>query len=511
MSVLDWILAVGSIVLMFSQGWWVSRAPQTTDDYFVGGRRMNWLAVGLSLFASSFSPLSFVGMPREAAYVDYHLYVAILFIPLFSAPIVGWLFIPLYHRLQLTSAYEYLELRFDRRLRLGGSFLYVLYTLGWMGSMLFAVGLLVQAALGLSDAQRLATIIVLGAVTTAYTTVGGFKAAVWTNVLKAAVLAGVIVAILVLAVARIDGGWTEVVRIGSEHNKFAMFNPSWSLTRRATFPSACAFGMFVYLAVAVTSQGAVQRYASMPSIAAGRRSLVVNGVAIAAVCLLFFVLGTVMFAFYSQHPPRPELADPKSVFPNLPRQDQLTMHFVRTELPYPGLSGLLLAGLFVTVMGSISSGLSALSALVMCDWLPGRAPSVADSRRMSALFGVATIVMSLLVPYLGEHVFDIIIRISGSLFGPLLGLFLLGSLNPRANTAGASIGFIAGLVSLVVIFPTDIASWWYGALTCLPTLIAGVLGSYLFPPPAPEQVRGLLVFSEWEGAPVQPLAAGEVL
>src|SRR5256885_7932829 len=116
MGVLDWILSVGAVVLMFAQGWWVSRAQKTTEDYFVGGRTMNWLAVGLSMFASTFSPLSFVGQPREAAYDNYHLYLAILFIPLFVAPLVGWLFVPLYHRLQLTSAYEYLELRFDRRL-----------------------------------------------------------------------------------------------------------------------------------------------------------------------------------------------------------------------------------------------------------------------------------------------------------------------------------------------------------------------------------------------------------
>ena len=89
------------------------------------------------------------------------------------------------------------------------------------------------------------------------------------------------------------------------------------------------------------------------------------------------------------------------------------MHFVRTELPYPGLIGLLLAGLFITVMGSISSGLSALSSLLVCDWFPGHNPGLRSSRLMSAAFGAATIGMALVAPYLGEHVFDIIIRISG--------------------------------------------------------------------------------------------------
>jgi Na+/proline symporter len=176
------------------------------------------------------------------------------------------------------------------------------------------------------------------------------------------------------------------------------------------------------MAVSVASQGAVQRYASLPSVAAGRRMLAVNGIGTALVCLLFFVLGTVIFAFYVQHP-----AGTASVFPTLPRKDQVTIHFVRTELPYPGLIGLLLAGLFITVMGSISAGLSALSSLLVCDWFPGHRPGLGSSRRMSAVFGVATIGMALVAPYLGEHVFDIIIRISGAFFGPLLGLFVLGA------------------------------------------------------------------------------------
>src|SRR6476659_6424297 len=104
MRVLDWVIAVGAVVLMFAQGWWFSRSQKTTEDYFVGGRRMNWLAVGLSMFATTFSPNSFTGQPRAAAYDNYHLYLAILFIPLFFVPVVGACFVPLYYRLRLTSA-----------------------------------------------------------------------------------------------------------------------------------------------------------------------------------------------------------------------------------------------------------------------------------------------------------------------------------------------------------------------------------------------------------------------
>jgi SSS family transporter len=449
---------------------------------------MNWFAVGLSMFAASFSPLSFVGLPREAAYDNYHLFLAILFIPFVVVPLVGWLFVPLYHRLKVTSAYEYLELRFDRRLRRCGSLLMALYLLAWMGSMLYAVGLIVKVALGLDETDRIITMIMLGGGTTVYTTLGGYKASVWTNVLKSAFLAGVVVAILVLAVGRVDGGWASVYRLGLEHHKFAMFDVRWDLTSRASLFPACAFGLFVYLAVAVAAQGAVQRYASLPTVGAGRKMLIVHGIGTALVSLLFFSLGTVIFAYYTQHP-----AGTISIFPELQREDQVTMHFVRTELPYPGLIGLLLAGLFVTVMGSISAGLSALSSLLVCDWFSGQSSGLRSSRLLSAAFGAATIGMALLAPYLGKHVFDIIIRISGAFFGPLLGLFVLGAAVRRANADGALIGFGAGIMALIMIFPTEINAWWYGAFTCIPTLAFGIWASLLFPAPPAEKVRGLLL------------------
>jgi SSS family transporter len=494
MGILDWTLCVAAVALLFAQGWYLARGQKTTEDYFVGGRRMNWLAVGLSMFATIFSPLSFVGLPREAAYANYHLYLAILFIPLFAAPLAGWLFVPLFHRLRLTSAYEYLQMRFDWRLRQAASLLYGLYLLFWMGTMLHATAMMAQAALGLSEPQRIATLLVLGAMTATYTALGGYKATVWTNVVKAAVLAGVVVTFLLLAVGRVEGGFAAVFQIGREHHKFAMLDFRWDLSSGAAFFPACAFGVFVYGAVAVAAQGSVQRYASTPTVADARRLLAVNGIGTAFVCLLFFLLGSTMFAYYTQHPdPAGSAAKP---FPPLPKEDQVTVHFIQTVLDHPALVGLFLAALLTTAMGSVSGGLNALSSLIVCDWLSGRQMGVRQGRLMTAVFGAATIATALVAPYLGEHVFKIIIRISGAFFGPLFGLFLLAALVRRANASGALIGLAAGLVSLAVIFPFPdrIDAWWYGAFTCLPTLMVGSFASLFFPPPAPEKLRGLTVF-----------------
>jgi SSS family solute:Na+ symporter len=154
---------------------------------------------------------------------------------------------------------------------------------------------------------------------------------------------------------------------------------------------------------------------------------------------------------------------------------------------------LLLAGLFAATMSTIESGINSLAALVACDWLPGRQREVRQSRMTSALFGLGVIGAALLMPYLGKNVFDVIIAISGALLGPLLGLFLLGMLVPRANTFGALLGLAAGMEALVSILATDISGWWYGAVTFVPTFVVGVLASLLSPPPPAGKLRGLLV------------------
>lgn len=501
LGLIDWIVCGTFFALVIGLSLGVARRQKTQEQYFVGGRQMHWLAVGLSLFAATFSALSFVGLPREAAYDDYHLYWAILLIPLFAAPIIGWLFVPLYHRLGLTSAYEYLERRFNRTLRLAGSLLYGLYALGWMGSILYAVGVLLQAMFGLSDREMMQTVVILGLVITIYTAAGGIEAMVWADVLRSVVLVGSMSLVFALALARIDGGWSTVWRLGQEHGKFEMFNLHFDLTRRNNFYSACAFGMFVYLAAHATGQPSVQRYLATPTVAAARWSLVVRGAAIAVGCLLFFLVGSTLFAFYHQGLPA-EAADQNQGFPRLTRQDHLLPHFVMTQLSYPGLAGLLLAGLFSATMSTVESGINSLAALVSCDWLRGRQLSLRVTRALAAVFGLGVIGAALVAPYLGKNVFDIIIAISGAFFGPLLGVFLLGMLVPRANSMGALAGLVAGVLALiaVVLIPVSspdekISPWWYGALTCVPTFVVGALASLFFSPPPAWAVQGLVVVS----------------
>ncbi|MBN1343951.1 MAG: sodium/solute symporter [Phycisphaerae bacterium] len=480
----DWVIFVGYLVLVFGLGVAFARSQHTNEDYFVGGRRMNWSAVGISLFATAFSSLSFVMLPREGAYEDYHLLVTILMIPLLITPLLWWLFVPVYLRLGITSVYEYLEIRFNRPMRLLGTILFACYAVGWMGSMLYAVGLILQAVIGLTPAQLTWTLIGVGMLAVVYTTLGGVRAVIWTDVLQAATLGGGMIAVLILALGQVHGGWDAVVRMGIEHGKFDMLDFKLDLTKRDTVYAACAFALFMYLPGYTTSQVTVQRYVCVSSLRQARGALLINGVVVTLVSVLFFFVGSTLFAYYNQ----PGM----SGFPDLPKQDQLLPHFVSTVLPNTGLTGLLLAGLFAAAMSTMDSGINSMTAVVVYDWLGGRHVGVGVSRVLCGLFGVAIIAAALLAPYLGEHVITIITKVAGTFLGLLLGVFLLGMLVPRANAAGAFIGLAAGAISLSIVWIwTSIPHWWYGAFTCIGTFLVGTAASRLFPAPSPDRLRGL--------------------
>jgi len=443
--------------------------------------------VGMSLFATGFSSISFLALPREAAFEDYHFLVTLLMIPLIVTPILWWLVVPILHKLQITSLYEYLEVRFNRPLRRLGALLFAGYAVGWMGSALYATGLILQSMLSLSTLQMNLVLVGLGAFAVFYTAVGGVKAVIWTDVLQGCTLAGGMLIVLFLAVSYVDGGWSSVWRIGCENRKFEMFNMTLDLNQRRSFQAAMGFALCMYLPGYVASQVTVQRYLCVSSLRAARRALALNALATPLVGLLFFVVGTTLYAYYHQ--------SGGAGFPELPREDQILPHFVATVLPKVGLSGLLLAGLFAAAMSTIDSGINSLTAVVVYDWLSGRKLPVQTSRLLSVLFGAAVVGAALLAPFLGQNVIDIITKIAGIFLGLLLGLFLLGMLVPRANTAGAFTGLAAAVACLAAAWAwTEIPLWWYGAVTTVPTFVVGAAASCAFPPPRPDQRRGLALW-----------------
>lgn len=491
LSVIDWLVCAAYLAVVCGLAVWSMRGQRDNEDYFVGGRRMNWYAVGVSMFATSFSSISFLGLPQRGAFQDFSFYVTILLIPLLITPLLWFFFVPLYVRLRVSSGYQYLALRFGSPVQRVGSLLYCGYALGWMGAMLYAIAITIQGIMNLSAAQYVCTLIGLGVFATAYTAVGGLRAVIWTDVLQAVTLAGAVVIVLILAVAGISGGWKGLWEIGDQHDRFTLVHletPLFALenfTMKNSLFTAIAFSLFMYLPGYSVAQNMIQRYVCSGGVREARGVVALSALINAGLGFLFLLVGVAIFVYYAQ--------PGGSGMPTLTSEDQILPYFVSKRAPGIGLVGLMLAGLFAAAMSTIDSGINGVASVIVYDWLGGRQLPLPVSRGLTVVLGGLVIVAALVAPWLGKNVIDIINTIAGTLLGGLMAVFLLGMFVPRANTPGVLIGLACGAGSLLcVIRFTDIPSWWYGAFTIFPTLLIGGLASYLFAPPSREALAGTI-------------------
>ncbi len=500
LCLIDWIVCTIYLAIVVGLAVWSMRGQRDNEDYFVGGRRMNWWAVGISMFATSFSSISFLGLPQRGAFQDFSFYLTILLIPFLITPILWFFFVPIYVRLRVSSGYAYLRLRFNSHVQRVGSLLYCGYALGWMGAMLYAIALTLKSVMQLSDSQYLATLVGLGIFATAYTAVGGLRAVIWTDVLQAITLGVAVVVVLLLAVAGITGGWSGLWEIGSEHGRWTMihFESNPLAARNFTAPNsvytAIAFSLFMYLPGYAVAQNMIQRYVCTGGIRQARGVVVLSALINAGLGFLFLLLGVALFAYYVQ-------AGGTGI-PDLETEDQILPHFVATAASGIGLLGLMLAGLFAAAMSTVDSGINGVASVVVYDWLGGKDLSLRDSRLLTVILGVLVILAALAAPSLGSNVIDIINTIAGTLLGALMAVFLLGMFSSRANAPGVLIGLAFGAISLIAVIASnelprrygiswpEIPKWWYGAFTIFPTLIVGWLASRGFAPPEPKALSG---------------------
>ena len=493
LSAIDIVVCLLYLTVVFGLAWVCARGQEDNEDFFVGGRTMNWWAVGISMFATSFSAISFLAFPQRGAYLDYSFFLTILCIPFVITPILWFVFVPMYVRLRVSSGYEYLGKRFGLTAQRIGATLYCAYSIGWMGTMLYAVALTLQTVMGLNDTQYLYAVIGIGLFATLYTVLGGLKAVVWTDVMQAIVLGGTVLIILFMIIARIDGGWTEFLSIAMLHDKFQMIHLNADLLAAENFTTsnsvytALAYGLFMYLPGYAVSQNMIQRFVCAGSLSAGRGIVLLSGLINVVLGFLFMFVGTALFVFYSQEG---GLGMPE-VGMEIMKEDQILPYFVSTQLPGVGLTGLILAGLFAAAMSTMDSGINGVTSVIVYDWMQGKNPTLTFSRYLTAVLGIVVIVVALIVPRFDKSVIDILMTIASTFLGFLLAMFLLGMFSRRANLPGVLLGLATGTACLLGVMAfTDIPKWWYGAFAIIPTLIAGELFSLIFEPPSATSLEG---------------------
>ncbi len=500
MSPIDWVIVVLYAIAVLAIGWAASRKQTSTDEYFRGSRQLPWWAIGFSIIATSFSAASLLGGPGEG--FNYGLlYLQLQIGDLIGYALVILLFLPFFMRLNLTTAYEYLEQRFDAKTRSLGSLCFLLFVIARLGGLLYAASLAVSTIVGIPIDLA---IFIVGAVSIVYTITGGIAAVIWTDVLQFGMIFVGLAAGIWTAATAVPGGIGELWSAASAAGKLSVINPSWEPDSIRSLPTAVfAYGMLAF-AVAGTNQQSVQRYVSCADIQSGRKAILLGWFSGLIGVAATLVLGVLLYGFYSLNP---TLLSGLVVTPEgtLETADSILPYFIVNQVP-PGASGLLVAAIFAAAMSSIDSALHSLATCMTVDFYQRYSPSaVSESQSLKVaqwligIWGILGIFSAFYVASTGEDLLPFLIEYTAMFLGPLLGLFLMGVLLPRVNANGAFYGTIVAVIFLVVGNGMGWLSFpgiWRSAVIAPIAVGLGLLISLLGNVPGEKSLQGLTFWSK---------------
>ncbi|XP_033113679.1 sodium-coupled monocarboxylate transporter 1-like [Anneissia japonica] len=411
---------------------------QTTNEFLMANRNMNPFPVGISLVASFISAITVLGTPAEN-YVYGCMYWMFGFAYIFTGLASAYFYLPVFYNLEVTSAYEYLEKRFNKVVRLMGMVTFSLQMVIYMGIVIYAPSLALNAVTGL---DLWGAVFAIGIVCTFYTTIGGMKAVLWTDVFQVTVMVVGFVAIIIKGSMEV-GGLDRVWNISAEGGRIQFFDFNPDPTVRHTFWSVVIGGTFTWTAVYGVNQSQVQRYLTCGSANVAKIALLISTIGMVIVVCLACLSGLVMYAVYAGCDPlqRGEVA----------KSDQLIPYLVMDLFDQmPGLPGLITSAVFSAALSTVSSGLNSLAAVYGEDVVKLVWPDMEESKYtkitkgLAGFFGLLSMGMAVVASYMGD-VLQTALSIFGMIGGPLLGLFSLGIFFPWANTKGAIFGLISGL------------------------------------------------------------------
>ena len=446
-------LAVVAVYLAgtFGIALYFSRQHGSTEEFFLGGRRMPWFAVGLSIMASLLSTISYLSPPGETIKFGVASFTAIISLP-FSIVLIFWFGVPFFMRLNLTSAYEYLEYRFNYTARVMAAVLFIFLRLGWMGVVVYTSSLALSE---MSGYEIDSVILVVGVFATVYTAVGGIRAVIWTDVVQALTLVlGVIVTIGYIAYVTDSGigdWWEAAGTVRQEHTSPIIF--SWDITIQRTVVTFAISGFFWIICTHFSDQVVLQRYFATTSLKAARRSYLVNVVFDTTMMVLLAVCGLALLHFYTQHP---SYLHGGEVSPT-EGADKVFPYFISHQLP-AGIGGLILAALVAAAMSSIDSGVNSVTAVVTTDLVArsnrgsGSAASVRTARILTLVIGAVATGMALWVTRIAKNtnIVELMPKGFNMFLGPLSSFFFIGMFLPRVRAWSAIGGVSCGTACAVI-------------------------------------------------------------
>ena len=453
----------------------MGRKEDTLEDFALGGRKIPWWAVLASIVAAETSAATFFGTPGEGFALRNYTYLQLAFGTIIARILVSYIFIKPYYDYKVYSIYEYLTARFGVGTKNAASAVFLFTRVLASGARLYvaaiALALAYELVTGVRPNQTQTLWIYVGAcvvivvLTAIYTTLGGIKAVVWTDFIQASIMMGSALVALGLLYSAIPGGWSEIVQ---RHGGFGVhdfiatgLDPAqhgWAKWKgmfeiEYTIFAGLIGSTFVTMATHGTDQDMVQRMLTAPDIRRSRRSLMLSGLADIPIVLTFLSIGILLWTYYQAHPD-----------PTLPKSaNEIFCHFVLYQMPV-GLRGLLIAGIFATAMGSLSTALNALATSFTRDWYQiyinktaTQTESLRAVRKATVAFSILMIIVASLTSFIvvihpTVRIIPIVLGIFGYTYGPLLGVFLCGMFTRQNGTNfGNVFAMIVGFITVAIL------------------------------------------------------------
>jgi SSS family solute:Na+ symporter len=459
-------------------GLWMGRKASSAADYMLGDRHVAWPVILVSIIATETSTVTFLSIPGFAFDRDMTwIQIPIGFV--IGRFLASALLLPLYFKGELFTSYEVLARRFGGASQRLASAMFIVTRCLADGLRLFLTAIVVQELTGLDLGWA---VVLAGGTTILYTYFGGMRAVLWTDCVQFMVyVGGALIAFWVL-LARLPGGWSDLVTVGGAAGKLRWLDTSLDWTEPYTLWAGLFGGIFVALSSHGVDQLMVQRYLCARNLREAQRALNWSGVLVAAQFALFLLIGVGLYAFYQQHPPAVPFDRPDRVF----------ARFILDELPV-GVVGILLGAIFAAAMSTLSSSLNSCATAATRDlYKPLRPGATSDdelrmTKLLTAVFGVVQIAVGIVGQQLESSVVGAILGIAAFTTGLVLGVFFLGLFCRRAGQQAALAGLAFGLVAMAAIyFATPLAWPWYALVGSALTYAAGWFASHLWPAHLPQ-------------------------
>lgn len=494
-SWLSWVVIGVYFLAMVGMAMIFVLRQKTADSYFRGGKSIPWFVAGMSIFATMLSSITFISIPTMTYIGDWRYFPMVVCI-LAMAPIAIYFYLPFFCRLNITSAYEYLEKRFNLAIRLFGSAVFNIFMVCRVAVVTLLPALALDAVTGIGVEN---CILICGVATILYCCVGGLDAVIWSDFVQGIVLLGGAITVMVLLIVNTKGGFAGFVDIAQEHEKLRLLDFRF-LLKEPVFWVVVIQGLVSNLSSYTSDQCVVQRYIACTNEKKAANSIWFNGVLSVIASIIFYAIGTGLYTHYFSNPELMDITMPKS--------DSVFPLFMAIEL-YPVIAGLVIAAIFAATISTLSANLTSASTAITTDFVLRFKPSLTGAQQVKCgricviVIGILGVGAALWLAQLPTRsLFDEFQKFIAMLTAGLTALFFMGIFMPRVGGIPAVIGLLANYVvcygldlipagsALSVIKPHPFVYGGIGLVVCV--VLAGVL-SIIFP--NTRETKGLTHFS----------------